>query len=69
MRRQEIRHHTDEQIIDYLRDAHAAVMKANIPEKFHVAAFEQACTLFAAKQIVMEQLAPSGLLVPPNAAH
>lgn len=67
MRRQEIQHHTTEQIIGYLRDAEQAVRKANIPEKYHVSAFEKACDFYAAKQIIMQEFAPSGIALPANA--
>lgn len=66
-RRQEIRHHSDEQIRDYLIDAEKIVRKANLPTDLQPLAFVETIRLLAAKQIVMEQFAPSGIALPDGA--
>jgi hypothetical protein len=57
-RRIEERHHTDEQVEQIIAKAADLVETLSLPEDLRVAAFTQAMGLYAAKQIVVEQIAP-----------
>ena len=51
-------HNTPEQVRGYIADALALVEELDTPGDLRAVAFVQACQLLAAKQIVMEQIAP-----------
>lgn len=59
--RHEERHHTDEQVRDVLDKAVTLVDDLGIPAELREAAFVKACDLYAAKNIVIEQVQPHPL--------
>lgn len=59
MQRQEFRHHTDEQIEACARAALALVEALDPPADLRPALLEQAMGMYAAKQIVFEQVPPT----------
>jgi len=59
----EFRHNTDEQVREYVEKALALVAELEPPDDLRGLVFSNACTFYAAKQIVMEQVAPlAGIL-------
>lgn len=65
--RREIPHHTDEQVREAVSKAVALVDELVVPADLRAAAFEQACQMFAAKQILMQEPAPiAGRLALPG---
>jgi hypothetical protein len=61
--RQEFQLNTPGQVGGYLRDALLIVEDCNVPDDLRVAAFTAAIGLVSAKQIMMEQVAPSSPLM------
>lgn len=60
--RREIPHNTQEQVVQYLHDALAAVDAVHMPDDLRPVALSQAITLIAAKSITVEQVVPDGIL-------
>lgn len=60
--RRDIPHHTQEEVVQYLFDALAAVDAVHMPDDLRPVAFGHAIALIAAKTVAIEQVAPSGIL-------
>lgn len=61
MRRQEEPHNTPVQVREYLSEALAIVDELELADELRVPAFQKACDLLAAKQIMFEQVVPGGV--------
>lgn len=55
MQRQEIPNNTDDQVQDYVCKALSLVHELDPPSDLRASVFEQACQMYAGKQIVMTQ--------------
>lgn len=61
MQRTEIPNNSDEQVIEYVSKARALADQLNLTPEQWVAVFQQACQLYAGKQIMLEQPQPVDL--------
>lgn len=58
--------HTPDDVQGYVRSALRIVLDADVPTGLQEAAFVQAVTLLAQKQVTFEQVTPTGLALPQN---
>lgn len=71
MARQEIQHNTPEQVLAYLNAALAIVAELELADELREPAFVKAVDLLAAKQIMLDPVAPGfahapAAMFPPN---
>ena len=61
LRRNDVQHHSPEQVRDYFRDALTIVRESNIPAEWHEAAFLKGVDLLAGKTVRLEEAVLGGL--------
>lgn len=65
----EYHHNSPEQVRGYLEAALREVVELDPPEDLRVAVFTKSLDLLSAKQLVIERLAPSGIIPPGIKRH